>query len=461
MNKSKLPPLYDKIVQHLDSYKAYLVGGAVRDLLIDQPIHDYDFSLPEGPITAAKAVADRMGGAFYILDKERETARAILNGENGERVVVDFTRLQGEDIIADLKKRDFTITSMALEVGGDGKVIDPLNGAQDLKDKVLRASSATALKDDPLRCIRAVRLAAHFGLLIQADTKKQIREFQDLLSDVSPERIRDETFRLLDGPGQTAALQSLEILGLSDYALPCKISEDQQKILRNLEDLWGLFLKKHDEDSAANWVLGLMVHRLGRFRELIRSLLRDGFVPGRSIYQLSFLAPLAVGLDEKEQLAVCKRILPLSNLEWDFLPQSARAARQVEKFLEAGDELQPLQIYRFYRDYDVAGVLGIFLSLAARKANVSTKQEQEDWISKLDICRMILEGWWEKTDLWVNPPVIFSGYDIQSDFGLSPGPRIGELLETLREAQVSEGFTTREEAKTFISQQLEGESGAA
>ncbi len=451
--EAKFSPLYDKIINQLKTYQVYLVGGAIRDLLLGLPIHDYDFALPEGSITAAKEVADNLGGAFFILDKERETARVILT-ENGQRVVVDFTRLQGKDIEDDLRARDFTITSLALEVGGKTQVIDPLKGAQDLKDKVLRTSSKTALKDDPLRCIRAVRLAAHYQLQISSETKEQIRQFQDRLVDVSSERIRDEIFRLLEGPNQTAALQSMEILGLTQYSLPCSLSEPHAKTLRNLEELWNLFRRNHDQDSAANWGLALLVHRLGRYRELIKSLLEDGFVPGRTIYQLSFLAPLINEKTSKEDLIECRVKLPLSNLEWDFLLQSVQSVRQVEKFLEAGDELRPIDIYRYYRDLGVAGVAGVFLALASRSANLTTKEQQEDWIQKLDICRGILEGWWEKADQWVNPPVLITGYDLQEEFELKPGPQIGELLESLREAQVDDGFTSRDQALGFISDQL-------
>ena len=449
----KFSPLYDKIINQLKTYEVYLVGGAIRDLLLGLPIHDYDFALAEGSITAAKEVADNLGGAFFILDKERETARVILT-EKGQRVVVDFTLLQGNDIEDDLRARDFTITSMALEVRGEGQVIDPLKGAQDLKDKILRASSNTALKEDSLRCIRAVRLAAHYKLQITPETKANIRQYQDRLADISPERIRDEIFRLLEGPNQTAALQSMEILGLTQFALPCSISEPYAKTLRNLEELWNLFTRNHDQDSAANWGLALLVHRLGRYRELIKSLLDDGFVPERTIYQLSFLTPLISDKTGKERLIDCRVKLPLSNLEWDFLVQSAQSVTQVEKFLEAGDELRPIDIYRYYRDFGIAGVVGVFLSLASRSANLTSKEQQEDWIQKLDICRGILEGWWEKADQWVNPPVLITGFDLQEEFDLTPGPQIGELLESLREAQVDGDFTSRDQALGFVSEQL-------
>ncbi len=213
MNMKPFPALYEQIIRILEPYHAYLVGGAVRDLHLDKPIHDLDFALPGDTIPAAKLVADQLGGAFYVLDPERETARVIIKDEDAQRIMVDFTRFQGKDINDDLAARDFTITSMALGLGPDEKVIDLFGGAQDLKDRLLRTTSDRSLADDPLRCLRAVRLAAQFGLRIPPETKDQIRKYSKGIAGISPERTRDELFRILDGPKQTAAFRTMEILG--------------------------------------------------------------------------------------------------------------------------------------------------------------------------------------------------------------------------------------------------------
>ncbi len=458
MNKKPFPALYDQIINLLEPYQAYLVGGAVRDLLLEKPIHDLDFALPEDTIPAARMVADQLGGAFFVLDPERETARVILKDENGQRMMVDFTRFQGQDIKDDLGSRDFTITSMALGTGLDEEVIDPFHGAQDLKDGVLRTTTGQALADDPLRCLRAVRLAAQFRLRILPETKDQIRKYGKGMAGISPERIRDELFRILDGPKQAAAFQTLEILGLSPFVFFGEITDEQIPHMRFLEDIWGLFLKKHDQDSAANWSLGLMVHRLGRYRADLQSYLKFEQVPGRTIYHLSFIAPLLeYGTEENKNKAIRLK-LPLSNQEWDFLDQSTGAAEMVLQYSRSGDSPQPLDIYRYYRQHKSAGILGVFLALAVVSSEYSNNSHQEGWTTILDICRSFLEGWWEKKDEWVYPPILLDGDDIQSEFSISPGPRIGTLLESLREAQVERGISSREEAIEFLTDLVESAS---
>lgn len=456
MDNSPFPALYEPITKLLEPYRAYLVGGAVRDVLLDRPIHDLDFALPENTISAAKHVADSLGGSFFVLDAERETARVILKDEDGNRMNVDFSRFQGEGIEDDLAARDFTITSMALDPRGEAKLIDLFHGAQDLKDGLLKATSESALEDDPLRCLRAVRLAAQFGLKILPETKEQIRAYGKGLSGISSERIRDELFRILNGPRQAAAFQTMDILGLSPFVFFDGITDQQLRHLAFLEDLWSLFLSEHDQDIAANWSMGLLVHRLGRFRKDLRQLLNYERVPGRNNYQLSFIVPLLEIEKNEGSGRKMPEILPLSNQEWDFLNKSRLAAAVILKRYRLDDPPHPKDIYHYYNKHGSAGVLGVFLGLAVMNVDYKNTQ-QEDWIAILGICRSFLEGWWEKTDQWVTPPILLDGDDIQSEFNISPGPEIGSLLESLREAQVERGIATREQALQFLKALVEGE----
>jgi hypothetical protein len=451
MKKTIFPAQYEQIIDILKPFQAYLVGGAVRDLHLGKPIHDLDFTLPADTIRAAKLVADQLGGAFFVLDQERETARAILYDDSGQRMMVDFTQFQGQDINEDLSARDFTITSMALSIGAEEKVIDPFGGAQDLKDGLLRTTSESSLADDPLRCLRAVRLAAQYRLRILPETKEQIRRYSKGIATISSERIRDELFRILDGPKQAAALKSLDMLGLSAFVFFGEISTQQVRNLVFMESLWGLFLKEHNQESAANWSLGLLVHRLGRYRKDLQSYLMSEPVPGRRIYQLSFIPLLLDDRAGKLKDINWPEILPLSNQEWKILHKSKQASEEVQQSFNGEVLPQPLDIYRYFREYTSAGVLGVFLALAYLSSDYKNNSRQEDWIRVLEACRAYLEGWWEKTDQVVSPPILLDGEDIQSEFSISPGPRIGILLESLREGQVQRGISSREEALRYLA----------
>ena len=453
IQKSTFPTLYYQIVEEIKSSGGYLVGGAVRDLLLSKPIRDLDFALPKDTIKFARKVADRLGGDFYILDLERKTARVLLIDEKGQRLNVDFTLFQGGSIEADLKFRDFTITSMAIDILQEENILDLFGGAQDLKDGVIRTTTINSLKDDPLRCLRAVRLAAQFQLRILPETLEQIHQHQHLLVAVSPERIRDEFFRILAGPQQTAALMSLNQLGIFQFIFPTELTPNQHQTIRWLEKFWSLLTSKHDQSSAANMSLGLFVHHLGRYREEIQIHLRAEPVPDRTIYQLSFFAAL-LNTVQDDQLPSLR--IPLSNQENDRLLKCYLAAGEFMTLSASKGEVSPLSVYRFFRSYGPAGIEGIFLGLANLLGEIGSFGDDK-WLRSLEVARTLLEGWWEKRNQLVDPPVLLNGHDLQAEFRIEPGPQLGQLLEDLREAQVSGRVNSREQALDLLRQSISPE----
>src|SRR5688572_31445186 len=102
----------------------WVVGGALRDAWLRRPIHDLDFAVDGDGVAAARRVADAVGGAVYPLDAERGIGRVILS-RDGEDLTLDFSRLRGPDLAADLALRDFTINAMAAALEAPGELIDP------------------------------------------------------------------------------------------------------------------------------------------------------------------------------------------------------------------------------------------------------------------------------------------------------------------------------------------------
>jgi len=452
------PSLYHQIVEVLKPSAAFLVGGAVRDLLLGKPVHDLDFALPKDTILYAKKVADQLNGDFYLLDKERQAARVLLEDEQQTRLVIDFTTFQGESIEEDLLTRDFTITSMAMDINKDHHVIDPCQGARDLKDGLIRSTSDRALREDPLRGMRAVRMAAQLGFFILPDTRDQIRKSGSDLLEISPERIRDELFRILEGPNQAAALMALQVLGIYPVVFSGELTLHQQGVIRVLESFWSLLQEEHNPDTASNWAFGLFVHRLGRYRKETQIYLKQEVVSGRSVYQLSFLSlllQLSRKGDQELDLSLTHfssimGLLHLSNQETDRLEKSMQAVQAYQSLANNQLSLHPIEVYRYFREFGEAGVEGVFLALALFLVGEEKTSLQTSWPDQLDTARYLLEGWWEKREQWVDPPGLLNGNDLQENLGLDPGPEIGILLEQLREAQVRDGIQTRDEALDYL-----------
>jgi len=154
-------PLLDKVRDALPNTDIYLIGGAVRDMLLNRVSSDLDFALPSKGIASARNVADALQANFMILDDERDTGRVIFTDRNGLRTFLDFATYRGASLEEDIYARDFTINAIAFDLRKQ-TIIDPLNGVSDLRAKLIRACSPTSIADDPIRILRAIRQAANF-----------------------------------------------------------------------------------------------------------------------------------------------------------------------------------------------------------------------------------------------------------------------------------------------------------
>ncbi len=472
MKKSfSLPPLFDQVQSLLSSAEAYLVGGAIRDALLGKRTHDLDFTLPIRTISIARNVADQLGGAFYLLDEERQAARVILmDGEEG-RHVLDFTPIQGESIEEDLRGRDFTVTAMAIPVQDPGKLIDPLGGISDLREGVLRPCSSHALEDDPIRILRAVRIAVQLDFRMVDDLKSQIKRALFRLREVSPERLRDECFRMLEGPRQAVAMKALSLLDIFPHLLPGyrALSKHNQRCLWYVEKLWDLLGREHDPEAAGSWAMGLSVLRLGRYREHIQDHFRSTLVPARSLRALvSFAALFLPGETGGEgepawKSAMIKHAhrLRLSNEEIQRLEDMTDAYQAFHDFGKEEGLPSPRQIYRYFQPVNEAGVDGIFLGLADFLAHHGTAAPLEGWLQILDGARSCLEAWWEHREGSISPPPLVTGDDLMKTFHLAQGPQIGQLLAEIREEQAVGEITTKQDALAFAEAILSSGSFSA
>ena len=180
----------DELVREvLGGEEAWFVGGAVRDELLGRPIVDVDVVCRE-PERAARAYADRAGGAPFPLSAAHESWRVVLD----DRRTMDFTPVHGS-IDSDLARRDFTINAIAVPVVG-GAPVDPSGGREDLELRLVRAVSESVFEDDPLRLVRAVRLECELRFRLAPLTEELVRAQAALVERAAGERVLAELERL-------------------------------------------------------------------------------------------------------------------------------------------------------------------------------------------------------------------------------------------------------------------------
>lgn len=469
----------------------YLVGGAVRDVLLGRPIHDLDFALPGRAIAIARRIADALGAAFFPLDRERDTGRVLYDPPGGAaRLCLDFAALRGPDLESDLRDRDLTLNAIAIDLNDPQTLIDPLGGVNDLRARRLRACAPSAFQHDPARIVRAVRQAAGLEFQIEAETRGWLRAALPELGRVSVERLRDELFKMLDGPRPAAALRSLDTLGGLAALLPevtalhgvrqspphvSDVWEHTLALVQRLHGLLEILQPQHNPEAAASWALGLASVRLGRYRPQIASHFAQPLTPERTPHALLLLAALyhdagkaAAGrVDEDgrirffEHEAIGARLaaerglrLHLSSDEIERLKRIVQ--NHMRPLLLAQDGQPPTRraIYRFFRDTGPAGVDVTLLSLADMQATYGPGLPQPIWARQLDVARALLEAWWEQAEVQVAPPPLLTGHDLMQALGLPPGPQVGRLLEDIREAQAAGEISDHQQAIAYARARL-------
>ena len=187
----------------------YLVGGSIRDHLLGKAPVDYDLVVPENPREYGRRMAGKMSGHMVEIGKPGQTIVRVVSRE----MIVDISAMEGKTLAEDLQRRDFTINAMAYELA-TGKFIDDSGGQLDLNRNVIRMLSPRAFVNDPLRLLRAFRLAACLDFTIEPNTLAAIKNNANLIRKSAGERIKDELFKMLQSDTSHPALLKMADSGL-------------------------------------------------------------------------------------------------------------------------------------------------------------------------------------------------------------------------------------------------------
>ena len=475
--------LQDQIIAWLagQDQQIYLVGGCVRDRLLGRPVYDLDVAVTGDGLHLARRVANRFGGAYYPLDEARQTGRAILHDRRGEHLIVDVARMRGQDLAADLADRDFAVNALAANVRAPDEIIDLHGGLEDLRDRMIRPVSEASIRNDPLRALRAVRLAAELGFGLAPETELAIRRDGAAIGSpqVAGERIRDELARLLALPHSAGSLAHLHELGLLTVIFPeleplrrlpqspphhlealahsLKVVDCLEEIIAGLEQdkpeelaPFAARLRAHfgemlsqTRPRSVTVKLAALLHDLGK----AQAYAVEG-APGEG--RIRFIGHDLIGAGLVEEAL---RRLKLSAGEVRLGKAIARHHMR-PLLLAAQESVSSRAVYRFFRDSEQAGVDLLVHALADHLATYAPGTGEDAWRRLVSLVVRMLGDYWERGVERISPPALIDGNDLLEEFGLKPGPQIGELLEAVREAQVSGQVRTREEALALVAEQL-------
>ena len=442
---------------------AYLVGGSIRDLIRGITPLDYDIAVGTDPEGFARRIAERTHGRLVVLGKKRFSVYRVVSAH----WVLDVTSYKGRDICQDLLSRDFTINTLACDLA-TGRIIDVTGGLEDLRNGVVRMASPAIFRKDPIRLIRAFRMAAMLGFRIDQETLNIIGDQADLIATAAAERIWSELVRILACTDAFPILRQMADTRVLFHIIP------------ELEVLKIFFLNQCDRHDAFNHSLRSVevlecllrlpeaclspdaVDFVGKIEWRLRALLKLSALLhniARPSYRLKDNDGLShdAGYIDREtaMVQIIGRRLRLSNHDRRWVATLVQRHQDPRSLFLAcrGDITQAnLELGRFLRQWGGLTPYLILLCLACYQANGDSNSVLVPGI--IDFLQDLLDDYFKKERRGCALTVL-TGHDLIESFGLEPSPLVGALLRQIKELQLAGNITGRQEAMAWVTANLD------
>jgi tRNA nucleotidyltransferase (CCA-adding enzyme) len=424
----------------LNGYSCYLVGGALRNYYAGLKPTDYDFATDAGPKDVQRIFKNVIPTGI-----KHGTVTVLFKGHQFEvttfRIEGNYSNSRHPDeisfspsIFEDLKRRDFTINSIAMNLQ-TGEVLDPHNGIHDLKRRVIRAigNPVERFNEDGLRLMRACRFTAQLNFCIEMNTFKAVKECKDNLKKVSAERIRDEIIKILGSDKPSIALRIMEETGILNLIIPelSKCRGIIQKGYHNYDVLDHLY---YSCDGGPNddiiLRLACLLHDIGKPPTL--SLDEDGFPTFYNHEKIS--KTLAAEIMQKLRFSgkeIKRAVHLISNHMFNY-----------------SDEWTDAAVRRFISKVGVESIDDLFRLRAADQFGMTNSKSVSNTLSIFskrinDI--LSITNTFKITDLAV------SGTDLQNECGIIKGPIIGIILNELLQTVLDDPALNNKESLLKIA----------
>jgi tRNA nucleotidyltransferase (CCA-adding enzyme) len=432
MDPKWIPALVSRIIERLNNagFKAYVVGGAVRDFLLDRPVADWDI--------ATSASKDEIGSVFHDIrhfSLKHETVTLVHKGLHYEVTSILSAEFPARTIEEDLGHRDFTINAMAYDLS-KGIIIDPWNGNQDLKERTLRAvrNPVERFREDPLRLVRAIRLSMELGFRIEKNTMTGILEMSPQLSFVANERVRDELMKILLIRRPSSGFRLLLRSGLLKVFLPELI----EGLLKRQNSYHKYTIFRHIMETV-DWVEQDPILRLAAlFHDIAKPRVRTkdkgefhfhGHAGESALLAAEIMERLRFSRDMIRKVT---NLISHHMVEYDRRWSDGAVRRLVRRF-----------------DPDPIDLL-----LSLRRADLlahGTSSEDLDLLSELE---QRIHALAQETPVTQIRDLALNGQKVMQILGLSPGPEVGRVLQLLMEKVTDQPALNTEESLKDLLRQL-------
>lgn len=448
----------DKILQFINSNfdnEVYLVGGAVRDYLLEKETFDRDLIVcDEDARIFALKLAEKLCATFVPLDEVNKIYRLVLPDKVN---YIDITNPVENSLKKDLLRRDLTINAIAVNIK-TSEVLDITGGINDFNNKLIKIISEQNVFDDPLRILRVFRFHSNLGFDIDKKSLEFVLENADLIRKPAVERVNYEIMKMFQGQyvHETLLIMNnlLEILmpfvselkkvppnshhHLDLFNHSVETVKQISELYKNSSEIVKEHLNAVDFGGfsrLAHLKLAAFMHDIGKFSTWT---INDG--------RHRFIKHDDVG--SKMSVEILKN-MHFSNKQIEYISFLIKNHIYPSSVVSAPD-LNEKVMMRFVRKAESSAIDVIMLAMADRLSARGPEITEEIVDNNIRNLSYLLDFYLEKKDTLEPLPKLLDGNEVMDILNIKPSPLLGEILDALHEAQISGDILSRDDAVNFV-----------